>query len=143
VTRIGSATTPDALAGVRVVEMGQLIAGPFAAKTLGEFGVRLDVPPVLLPGRIRNHTARLLDGLERGVVLPDRPEHPGHQCHPARRRPGRKIRPAATRVFPERIERNLEPREPRGRELVQQVIAGSRLQRPAAHTDGEWFDGHE
>ena len=40
-TRIGSATTPDALAGVRVVEMGQLIAGPFAAKTLGEFGAEI------------------------------------------------------------------------------------------------------
>ena len=31
-------TTPAALAGVRVIEMGQLIAGPFCGKTLGEFG---------------------------------------------------------------------------------------------------------
>src|SRR5215204_5846528 len=30
--------TPGALAGLRVVEMGQLIAGPFAGKTLGDFG---------------------------------------------------------------------------------------------------------
>ena len=30
--------SPAALAGVRVVEMGQLIAGPFASKLLGEFG---------------------------------------------------------------------------------------------------------
>ena len=30
--------TPGALTGVRVIEMGQLIAGPFAGKTLGEFG---------------------------------------------------------------------------------------------------------
>ena len=30
--------SPAALAGVRVVEMGQLIAGPFCGKTLGEFG---------------------------------------------------------------------------------------------------------
>ncbi|MBS0389664.1 MAG: CoA transferase [Proteobacteria bacterium] len=29
---------PAALAGVRVIEMGQLIAGPFCGKTLGEFG---------------------------------------------------------------------------------------------------------
>jgi crotonobetainyl-CoA:carnitine CoA-transferase CaiB-like acyl-CoA transferase len=29
---------PSALKGVRVIEMGQLIAGPFAGKTLGEFG---------------------------------------------------------------------------------------------------------
>jgi formyl-CoA transferase len=29
---------PQALAGLRVVEMGQLIAGPFAGKTLGDFG---------------------------------------------------------------------------------------------------------
>ncbi len=33
--------TPAALAGVRVIEMGQLIAGPFAAKTLGEFGAEV------------------------------------------------------------------------------------------------------
>jgi formyl-CoA transferase len=45
-----SETTPvpvDALHGVRVVEMGQLIAGPFAAKTLGDFGadvVKIEPP---------------------------------------------------------------------------------------------------
>ncbi|HRM49938.1 MAG TPA: CoA transferase, partial [Alicycliphilus sp.] len=33
-----SAPTPAALSGVRVIEMGQLIAGPFCGKTLGEFG---------------------------------------------------------------------------------------------------------
>ncbi len=32
---------PAALAGLRVVEMGQLIAGPFAAKTLAEFGAEV------------------------------------------------------------------------------------------------------
>ena len=31
------APSPGALAGVRVIEMGQLIAGPFAGKTLGRF----------------------------------------------------------------------------------------------------------
>jgi formyl-CoA transferase len=39
---------PDALAGLRVVEMGQLIAGPFAAKTLGDFGA--DVIKIETPG---------------------------------------------------------------------------------------------
>ena len=39
---------PMALAGVRVVEMGQLIAGPFAGKTLGEFGA--DVIKIEPPG---------------------------------------------------------------------------------------------
>ncbi len=34
-------TSPAALAGVRVIEMGQLIAGPFAGKTLGEFGAEV------------------------------------------------------------------------------------------------------
>ena len=29
---------PSALAGLKVLEMGQLIAGPFAAKTLADFG---------------------------------------------------------------------------------------------------------
>jgi formyl-CoA transferase len=39
---------PGALAGVRVVEMGQLIAGPFCGKTLGEFGA--DVVKIEPPG---------------------------------------------------------------------------------------------
>ncbi|HEU5296595.1 MAG TPA: CaiB/BaiF CoA-transferase family protein [Burkholderiaceae bacterium] len=37
-----------ALAGLKVVEMGQLIAGPFAGKTLGEFGA--DVTKIEPPG---------------------------------------------------------------------------------------------
>lgn len=40
--------TPLALAGVRVVEMGQLIAGPFCGKTLAEFGA--DVIKIEAPG---------------------------------------------------------------------------------------------
>ena len=40
--------TPGALEGLRVVEMGQLIAGPFAAKMLGEFGA--DVIKIEPPG---------------------------------------------------------------------------------------------
>jgi formyl-CoA transferase len=39
---------PGALEGLRVVEMGQLIAGPFAAKTLGDFGA--DVIKIEPPG---------------------------------------------------------------------------------------------
>ncbi len=41
------AISPAALAGVRVVEMGQLIAGPFCGKTLGEFGadvIKIEAP---------------------------------------------------------------------------------------------------
>ncbi len=41
-------TTAAALQGVRVVEMGQLIAGPFCGKTLGEFGA--DVVKIEAPG---------------------------------------------------------------------------------------------
>jgi formyl-CoA transferase len=33
--------TPGALAGLKLVEMGQLIAGPFAGKTLGDFGAEV------------------------------------------------------------------------------------------------------
>ena len=40
--------TPGALKDLRVVEMGQLIAGPFAAKTLGDFGA--DVIKIEPPG---------------------------------------------------------------------------------------------
>ena len=41
-------TTPSALQGLRVIEMGQLIAGPFAGRTLGEFGA--DVIKIEAPG---------------------------------------------------------------------------------------------
>ena len=40
--------SPGALDGVRVIEMGQLIAGPFAGKMLGEFGA--DVIKIEPPG---------------------------------------------------------------------------------------------
>ena len=43
-----TAISPSALEGVRVVEMGQLIAGPFAGKMLGEFGA--DVIKIEPPG---------------------------------------------------------------------------------------------
>ncbi len=43
-----SALAPSALAGVRVIEMGQLIAGPFCGKMLGEFGA--DVIKIEPPG---------------------------------------------------------------------------------------------
>ncbi|MFZ8939905.1 MAG: CoA transferase, partial [Burkholderiaceae bacterium] len=42
-----SQSQTQALAGLRVVEMGQLIAGPFVGKTLGEFGAEvIKVEPV-------------------------------------------------------------------------------------------------
>ncbi|UST52286.1 CoA transferase (plasmid) [Comamonadaceae bacterium OTU4NAUVB1] len=50
-TPSSSPATPGAtgaLAGLRVVEMGQLIAGPFCGKTLGEFGA--DVVKIEAPG---------------------------------------------------------------------------------------------
>ncbi|MBC7718771.1 MAG: CoA transferase [Chitinophagaceae bacterium] len=39
---------PSALAGLKVIELGQLIAGPFAAKTLADFGA--DVIKIEAPG---------------------------------------------------------------------------------------------
>ena len=42
-----STASPAALHGVRVIEMGQLIAGPFCGKTLGEFGadvIKIEAP---------------------------------------------------------------------------------------------------
>lgn len=39
---------PQALAGIRVIELGQLIAGPFAGKTLADFGaevIKVEPPP--------------------------------------------------------------------------------------------------
>ena len=39
---------PGALRGIRVIELGQLIAGPFCGKLLGEFGA--DVVKIEAPG---------------------------------------------------------------------------------------------
>ena len=47
-TSTQTANPPRALKGVRVIEMGQLIAGPFAGKMLGEFGA--DVIKIEPPG---------------------------------------------------------------------------------------------
>ncbi|MDN3919184.1 CaiB/BaiF CoA transferase family protein [Roseateles violae] len=55
-----SQLTPGALQGLRVIEMGQLIAGPFAGKTLGDFGaevIKIEPPGVGDPLR----SWRLLD----------------------------------------------------------------------------------
>ena len=44
-----STAAPMALAGLKVIEMGQLIAGPFASKLLGEFGaevIKIEPPGV-------------------------------------------------------------------------------------------------
>ena len=46
---MGATPTPTAAAlqGVRVIEMGQLIAGPFSGKTLGDFGaevIKIEAP---------------------------------------------------------------------------------------------------
>ena len=52
-------TSPRALQGLRVVEMGQLIAGPFAGKTLGEFGadvIKIEAPGTGDPLRNWRHT---------------------------------------------------------------------------------------
>src|SRR5689334_24946601 len=45
---IPATLSATALEGVRVIEMGQLIAGPFAGKTLGDFGA--DVIKIEAPG---------------------------------------------------------------------------------------------
>ncbi len=51
----------QALAGVRVVEMGQLIAGPFVGKTLGEFGADvIKIEPPLYGDPLRQW--RLIEG---------------------------------------------------------------------------------
>ena len=44
-------STPQALAGLRVIELGQLIAGPFAGKTLADFGAEvIKVEPPVAEG---------------------------------------------------------------------------------------------
>src|SRR5690606_41494480 len=47
-TPLVSHISPQALAGIKVLELGQLIAGPFAGKTLADFGA--DVIKVEPPG---------------------------------------------------------------------------------------------
>ena len=48
-------TSNMALQGLKVIEMGQLIAGPFASKLLGEFGadvIKIEPPGVGDPLRL-------------------------------------------------------------------------------------------
>ena len=45
---MAASNNAQALAGLKVVELGQLIAGPFASKLLGEFGA--DVVKIEPPG---------------------------------------------------------------------------------------------
>ena len=35
------AKTPQILSGIKVLELGQLIAGPFASKTMADFGAEI------------------------------------------------------------------------------------------------------
>ena len=45
---LADALPPQALAGIKVIELGQLIAGPFAGKTLADFGaevIKVEPPP--------------------------------------------------------------------------------------------------
>src|SRR5690606_26798088 len=47
-TPLVSHISPQALAGLKVIELGQLIAGPFAGKTLADFGaevIKIEPPP--------------------------------------------------------------------------------------------------
>jgi len=54
-------SSPQILAGIKVLELGQLIAGPFAAKTLADFGARvIKVEPPGQGDPLRKW--RLLDG---------------------------------------------------------------------------------
>lgn len=48
-TPISHSLSPQALAGIKVIELGQLIAGPFAGKTLADFGaevIKIEPPAV-------------------------------------------------------------------------------------------------
>ena len=43
----GATTSPAALAGLKVLELDQIIAGPFAAKTLADFradAIKIETP---------------------------------------------------------------------------------------------------
>jgi formyl-CoA transferase len=47
-TPANAGSPPQALAGLKVIELGQLIAGPFAGKTLADFGaevIKIEPPP--------------------------------------------------------------------------------------------------
>ena len=60
-TDTAAAATPAALAGLKVLELGQLIAGPFAARTLGDFGAEV----------IKIESPRLGDPLRKWRLLKD------------------------------------------------------------------------
>jgi formyl-CoA transferase len=61
--------SPQALAGIKVIELGQLIAGPFAAKTLADFGA--EVIKIESPGAGDPLHAPAGDPLRRWRLLKD------------------------------------------------------------------------
>ena len=104
-----------ALAGLKVVELGQLIAGPFAARTLADFGadvVKIEPPGAGDPLRnwrlLKDGTSRVVAGAVAQQALagarPAAARRPGHRA-PARRR-GRR----AGRELPARRAGRLGPR---------------------------------
>ena len=74
------------LAGLKVVELGQLIAGPFAAKTLGDFGADvIKIEPPLTGDPLRQW--RLLkDGTSVFGAGPERPGLARHRAPAGARR---------------------------------------------------------
>ena len=66
-------STPHAtgpLAGLKVVELGQLIAGPFAAKTLADFGAEvIKIEPPATKGKPGGDPLRLWRMLHNGTSV--------------------------------------------------------------------------
>lgn len=64
--------SPAALDGIRVIEMGQLIAGPFAGKTFGEFGADvIKVAAFIGASMLVGIAAITLGPSTRGLALED------------------------------------------------------------------------
>ena len=67
---ISSSVSPQALSGLKVIELGQLIAGPFAGKTLADFGAEvIKIEPPAADGGVGGDPLRQWRMLHNGTSV--------------------------------------------------------------------------
>src|SRR6266540_2002478 len=101
------------------------------AELLGYDGVRPDVFPVFLPGGIRHETAGATNRFEGRIIFAGGPEHAGDHENVVPTKQLDALAPGG-RLLTERVERDLDPADADGLELLDEVIRVSRLERPTA-----------
>ena len=100
----------------------------------GNDRVRLDIPPVLIPGRVERDAASPANRFQRRIILADGPEHAGDQRDVVS---AKNLQDFAPNVGPiaDRIERDLNAADTDRLELCNEIVWIGRLDRPTANRE--------